>query len=231
MNKILVVEDERAIADILVYNLQREGYEVSVAYDGMEALEKIYDENPNLILLDIMLPKLDGFEVCRKVREKLNTPIIMLTARGSTADQVQGLELGADDYIKKPFVMKELLARVKANLRRMSMMSGTTAIDSSLIEVGNLTIDEKKFEITIGGKVLDLTLREYELIKHLSKDPGKVYTREELLSEVWGYEYYGDLRTVDVTISRLRDKLKSEDDLGEEYISTKRGRGYYLNIS
>ncbi|WP_105616398.1 response regulator [Vallitalea okinawensis] len=231
MSTILVVEDEKAIADILAYNLEREGYHILVAYDGKKALEIIFDKKPDLVLLDIMLPKVNGFEVCKKVRSQLTTPIIMLTARGDSVDQVLGLELGADDYIKKPFVMKELLARVKANLRRVKMMNSESNLKNSLIEIGDIIIDDEKYEIRMKDKALDLTLREYELIKFLSKIPGKVYTREELLSEVWGYEYFGDLRTVDVTISRLRDKLKLDNNDTSEYIMTKRGRGYYFKVS
>lgn len=230
MNNILVVDDEKAIVDILAYNLEREGYNVLIAYDGEQAVKIALQENPDLILLDIMLPKINGFEACKKIREKLTTPILMLTARGDTVDQVLGLELGADDYIKKPFIMKEILARVKANLRRIEMLNSEDISNSKLCKIDNVVIDEEKYEVRINEKALNLTLREYEVFKFLLKSPGKIYTRQELLSEVWGYEYFGDLRTVDVTISRLREKIGSIDNDNDtnKYILTKRGIGYYF---
>lgn len=229
MSTILIVEDEKSISDILAYNLEREGYDILLAYDGEEAISIIFDKTPDLILLDLMLPKMSGYDVCKAVRNDLITPIIMLTARGDTIDQVLGLELGADDYIKKPFIMKELLARVKANLRRVNMLNDVHSCKYSLKRFGNLIIDKDKYEVRHNNTIIELTLREYELVKFLSDTPGKVYTREELLSKVWGYEYFGDLRTVDVTISRLRDKLKTVES--NEYIMTKRGIGYYFNNS
>ena len=223
--KILVVEDEKPIADILKFNLQKEGYKVEIAYDGEEALNKVSNYNPDLILLDVMLPKLDGFQVCRKVRETYTTPILMLTAKEEEVDKVLGLEMGADDYITKPFGMRELLARVKANLRRVN----TPVEDRKNIVIisGSLTIDFNKYEVKKYGEVVELTSREFELLKFLAAQPEQVFTREQLLKEVWGYEYYGDIRTVDVTIRRLREKVEDHAS-NPKYILTKRGVGYYF---
>lgn len=228
MQKIAVIEDEKAISDIIKYNLEKEGYKVFVAYDGEEGLELITRENPDLIMLDIMMPKLDGFEVCKAVRQSKNTPIIMLTARAEEIDKVLGLELGADDYITKPFGMRELIARVKANLRRITAPTYKESKESeNFLSDGNLTIDLSKYEVTKNGKVIELTLREFELVKFLWLEKGKVFSRENLLEKVWGYEYYGDVRTVDVTIRRLREKV--EDDPSKAgYVLTKRGIGYYF---
>lgn len=226
--KILIVDDEKNIVDILKYNLQKEGFETIEAYDGEEGLRMALECRPDLILLDIMLPKMDGFEVCRKIRQTLSTPILMITAKEEEVDKVLGLEMGADDYITKPFSPRELMARVKANLRRTAVESSSGATSGNIIRRGNLSIDVDKYEVKKDGKVLDLTLRELELLKFLASQPGQIFSREVLLEKVWGYEYYGDLRTVDVTISRLREKI--EDDQGNpEYIITKRGVGYYFN--
>lgn len=223
--KILIVEDEKPIADILSFNLKRESYDVLVAYDGQDAVEKAFSENPDLILLDVMLPKKDGFQVLREIRQKLNTPVLMVTAKEEEVDKVLGLELGADDYITKPFSMRELVARVKANLRRTELSSQQGS--GEVIEIGDLVIDINKYEVRKKDKVIDLTQREYELLKFLATRAEQVFTREQLLEEVWGYEYYGDIRTVDVTIRRLREKV--EDDSGDyKYILTKRGVGYYF---
>ena len=220
--KILVVDDEKPIVDILKYNLSKEGYDVLVAYDGDEAIKIALKEDPDLILLDIMLPKQDGFSVCKKLREKITSPIIMLTARGEEVDKVLGLELGADDYITKPFSMRELMARVKANLRRVVLSS--PGGKEEIVRLGDLElIKELCCEKTVS---LDLTFREYELIKFLAIQAGQVFTREKLLEEVWGYEYYGDIRTVDVTVRRLREKVE-DDPANPTYILTKRGVGYY----
>lgn len=224
--KILVVDDEKPIVDILKYNLSKEGYDVLVAYDGEEAISIALEENPDLILLDIMLPKQDGFSVCKKLREKITTPIIMLTARGEEVDKVLGLELGADDYITKPFSMRELKARVKANLRR-TVLSGSEIGDDEIIQLGDLELNLKSYQVKKREEVLDLTFREYELFKFLATQAGQVFTREKLLEEVWGYEYYGDIRTVDVTIRRLREKVE-DDPANPIYILTKRGVGYYF---
>jgi len=223
--KILIVEDEKPIADILSFNLKREGYDVLVSYDGQDAVNKAFGENPDLILLDVMLPKKDGFQVLKEIRQKLNTPVLMVTAKEEEVDKVLGLELGADDYITKPFSMRELVARVKANLRRTELSSQQGS--NEIIEIGDLVIDINKYEVRKRDKVIDLTQREYELLKFLATRAEQVFTREQLLEEVWGYEYYGDIRTVDVTIRRLREKV--EDDSGDyKYILTKRGVGYYF---
>ena len=205
--KILVVDDEKPIVDILKYNLSKEGYDVLVAYDGDEAIKIALKEDPDLILLDIMLPKQDGFSVCKKLREKITSPIIMLTARGEEVDKVLGLELGADDYITKPFSMRELMARVKSNLRRVVLSS--PGGKEEIVKLGDLELDLKSYVVRKNGEPLDLTFREYELIKFLAIKPVRFYSRETF-RRVWGYEYYGDIRTVDVTVRRLREKV--EDD-------------------
>ncbi|ADL08947.1 response regulator YycF [Thermosediminibacter oceani] len=224
--KILVVDDEKPIVDILKYNLAKEGYEVIAAYDGEEAIEVAFSQNPNLILLDVMLPKQDGFQVCKKLREKLACPIIMLTAKGEEVDKVLGLELGADDYVTKPFGMRELMARIKANLRRLTLSNPVE--EQKLLKVKDLEIDLASFQVRKKGNTLELTFREFELLKFLAAQPGQVFSREKLLEEVWGYEYYGDIRTVDVTIRRLREKIE-DDPSNPSYIKTKRGVGYYFN--
>ena len=224
--KILVVDDEKSIADIVKFNLEKEGYTVNLAYDGEEAVEKVYETLPDLIVLDIMLPKKDGFQVLKEVRRELKTPVLMLTAKEEEVDKVLGLELGADDYITKPFSMRELIARVKANLRRVEFSNGNLK-EGDLLVIGDLLIDLNKYEVKKRGQVIELTLREFELLKFLASSVEQVFTREQLLEEVWGYEYYGDIRTVDVTIRRLREKI--EDGDGEfKYIMTKRGVGYYF---
>ncbi len=226
---VLIIEDEQAIVDILKFNLEKEGYSVLYATDGQTGLELALSENPDLILLDVMLPRMDGFEICKKVREKSSTPIIMLTAREEEVDKVLGLELGADDYMTKPFSIRELTARVKANLRRTSIDRAQTSQESSnSITSGELTINMERYEVLKRGTVIDITLREFELLKFLATQPEKIFSRENLLENVWGYEYYGDVRTVDVTVRRLREKI--EDDPGmPRYIITKRGVGYYFN--
>jgi|LSQX01.3.fsa_nt_gb two-component system response regulator VicR len=226
--KILVVDDEKPIVDIVRFNLKKEGYTVIEAYDGHEAVSKALEQKPDLILLDVMLPGMDGFEVCKKLRTSISTPILMLTAREEEVDKVLGLELGADDYITKPFGVRELLARVKANLRRAASEQDERTSEEGCIQAGDLVIDPAKYEIRKNERVLDLTLREYELVKFLALQPGKIFSRESLLEKVWGYEYYGDLRTVDVTVRRLREKI--EDVPGEpKYVVTKRGVGYYFD--
>lgn len=226
--KILVVDDEKAISDIIKFNLLKDGYDVEVAEDGDEALKKVYLVQPDLILLDVMLPKLDGFQVCRKVRESFNTPIIMLTAKEEEVDKVLGLELGADDYITKPFGMRELLARVKANLRRVDIDNSDASSGKSVqIQSGNLIIDLERYEVKKGEDIIELTLREYELLKFLATQENQIFTREQLLKDVWGYEYFGDIRTVDVTIRRLREKIE-DDSSSPKFIMTKRGVGYYF---
>ncbi len=223
--KILVVDDEKPISDIIKFNLVKEGFEVDVAFDGEEALKKVYQFHPDLILLDLMLPKLDGFQVCRKIRESFNMPILMLTAKEEEVDKVLGLELGADDYITKPFGMRELIARVKANLRRIEV-DKKQSVGSNIVS-GNLSIDLDKYEVVKGDSIIDLTLREFELLRFLATQENQVFTREQLLKDVWGYEYYGDIRTVDVTVRRLREKVE-DDSSSPKYILTKRGVGYYF---
>ncbi|MCQ2565948.1 MAG: response regulator transcription factor [Clostridia bacterium] len=227
--KILIIEDEKAISDIIKFNLVKEGYEVETAYDGPDGLAKAQTCGADLVLLDIMLPGMDGFEVCRKIRETSNVPVLMLTAKEEEVDKVLGLELGADDYITKPFGMRELIARIKANIRRQNIASGVSAeAQSSEIKAfGALEIDLNRYEVRKNGSVLELTLREFELLKYLAEREDKVYSREQLLEEVWGYEYYGDIRTVDVTVRRLREKLE-DDPANPQYIMTKRGIGYYF---
>ena len=226
MNRtILVVDDEKNIVDIVKYNLEKEGYKVLCAFNGQEGLDMALAENPELILLDIMMPKMDGFEVCKKVREKMQTPIIMLTARAEEIDKVLGFELGADDYVTKPFSVRELMARVKANLRKKE---ATDLAQENLISYGDISIDTGKYEVYRRGEVIDLTRREFELIKFLATQRTQVFSRETLLEKVWGYEYYGDVRTVDVTIRRLRTKVEDNPDT-PKYILTKRGVGYYFN--
>ena len=210
--KILIIEDEKSISDIIKFNLTKEGFVADTAFDGQEGLDKALSQNPDLVLLDIMLPIMDGFAVCRKIREKSNVPILMLTAKEEEVDKVLGLELGADDYITKPFGMRELIARIKANIRR------NEAAASAKSEPANVRKDDKP---------LELTLREFELLKYLAERENRVFSREQLLEEVWGYEYYGDIRTVDVTVRRLREKLE-DDSSDPKYIMTKRGIGYYF---
>ena len=226
MQKILVVDDEKNIADIVVYNLKKEGFETIEAYDGEKGLELAFSANPDLILLDIMMPGLDGFEVCRRVREKSQVPIIMLTARVEEVDKVLGFEQGADDYITKPFGVKELIARVKANLRR-SGVPIITKENESILTFGDLTINQDLYEIRRAGELVELTRREFELVKYMATQNDQVFSRENLLENVWGYEYLGDVRTVDVTIRRLRTKLEVNPN-EPQYVLTKRGVGYHF---
>ena len=227
-SKILVVDDEKSIVDIISYNLKKEGYEVITAYDGQQGLRIALTENPDLIMLDIMMPKLDGFEVCRRIREKkLQTPVIMLTARAEEIDKVFGFELGADDYVTKPFGVRELMARVKANLRRRSEQVAPVE-PKNTFTVADLVFDMNMQDIRRNGQVIALTPREFELTKFLATQKNQVFSREDLLEKVWKYEYFGDVRTVDVTIRRLRSKLEENPDK-PRYIITKRGVGYYFD--
>jgi two-component system response regulator VicR len=224
--KILIVDDEKNIVDILKFNLNKEGYETIEAFDGEQGINLALNENPDLILLDVMLPKADGFEVCTRIRKTSSTPILMLTAKEEEVDKVLGLELGADDYITKPFSTRELLARVKANLRRMVDNQGNTNLEK-LIDCGDLIIDTERYEVKRDEKIIELTVREFELVKFLALQHDQIFTREVLLEKVWGYEYFGDVRTVDVTIRRIREKIE-KDSANPRYIMTKRGVGYYF---
>ena len=230
MPKIGIIEDEKNISDMIKYNLEKEGYEAFTAYDGKEGLELVEKEALDLLLLDIMLPHVDGLDICKKVRQKMDTPIMIISAKADEFDKVLALELGADDYVTKPFSMREVMARVKARLRRKTTEESSTSkeedLEDKLVE-GNLKMDLKKYEVTKDGKPIELTLREFELLKFLWQDKGNVFTREDLLTKVWGYEYYGDVRTVDVTVRRLREKI--EDDASKaNFVLTKRGVGYYF---
>lgn len=224
--KILVVDDESAISDIIKFNFEKEGYIMETADNGRDAISLAEKNNYDLILLDIMMPKLNGFEALREIRKNSDVPVIMLTAREEEVDKVLGLELGADDYVVKPFSMRELLARVKAVLRRFDGQDKKED-DSSILKVMDLEIDLNKYQVRRGDEVVELTLREFELLKFLASYPGTVFSREELLEEVWEYEYYGDIRTVDVTVRRLREKIEDEKK-GFKYIKTKRGVGYFF---
>ncbi len=226
--KILIVDDESNIVEILKANLEREGYDTLEAYDGEAALRMGLEEKPDLILLDCMLPLMDGFEVCRKLRHKTSVPIIMLTAKSEEVDKIVGLELGADDYITKPFSVREVIARVKAQLRRINYSENDQIKVQDKLVFGDLVIDQVAYEVTLGGETIGLTLREYELLRFLAQYPGQVFSRETLLEKVWGYEYFGDVRTVDVTVRRTREKLEPDQD-NYRYILTKRGVGYYFN--
>jgi two-component system response regulator VicR len=232
---ILIVDDEEPIRDILVCNLQREGYKTIEAGDGVTAVNIALEQKPDLILLDIMLPKMDGLSVCKRIKNSLNVPILMLTAKDGEIDKILGLELGADDYITKPFSVRELVARVKANLRRAEVLSKVQVPakkeikkkKESRIAVGDLELDLDKFEVKVRGKIIELTLREFEVLKFLASQPEQVVTRETLLEKVWGYEYYGDIRTVDVTVRRIREKIEQDTSVPKILI-TKRGVGYYI---
>lgn len=232
---VLVVDDEKPIVDILVYNLKKEGYNTLEANDGEEAIKIVMNSKPDLVLLDIMLPKMDGLTVCKKIRHNYNIPIIMLSAKDEEIDKILGLELGADDYITKPFSVRELIARVKANLRKNDSeynkngdeVNSDKKAGTNQILVGDLFLDLDKFEVKVRGNVIDLTLREFEVLKYLAKQPGQVVTRETLLEKVWGYEYYGDIRTVDVTVRRIREKIEL-DTSSPKILITKRSVGYYI---
>ena len=229
MKRILVVDDEKPISDIIKFNMAKEGYEVLTAFDGREALEVFSAENPDVIILDLMLPEIDGLEVARTIRKTSNVPIIVLSAKDTEFDKVIGLEIGADDYVTKPFSNRELQARVKALLRRSEFAADPQLENEADTEIviGDLHILPDAFLVQKGNKELDLTYREFELLYHLATHVGQVMTREHLLETVWGYDYFGDVRTVDVTVRRLREKI--EDTPGRpEYILTRRGVGYYM---
>ncbi|NMA79015.1 MAG: response regulator transcription factor [Clostridiales bacterium] len=210
LGKILVVDDDKNICELLRLYLEKEGYSVILSNDGEEAIVKFNALKPDLVLLDIMLPGLDGWQVCREIRKKSNTPIIMLTAKGETFDKVLGLELGADDYVVKPFDTKEIVARIKAVLRRMGQAANENEVKE--VHYENLVINMTRYEMKVGGKVVDAPPKELELLFHLASNPNRVYTRDQLLDEVWGFEYYGDSRTIDVHVKRLREKLEGASD-------------------
>lgn len=228
--RILIVDDERPIVDILKFNLEKEGFTTTVAYDGEQAINVALSVKPDLILLDLMLPKIDGFNVCKEIRKHLTCPIIMLTAKEEVVDKIIGLELGADDYMTKPFSIREVIARVKANLRKHVLPEDEEEKKSSKnkIKIKDMIIDPERYIAIIGDKTIDLTIKEFELLKMLSSAPNQVFTREQILRGVWGYDFYGDARTVDVTVRRLREKIeKSTAD--PQYVQTKRGMGYYVS--
>ena len=235
---ILIVDDEQKIVDLLVHNLTREGYNTIEANDGQTAINLALEKRPDLILLDVMLPRIDGLTVCKKIKNAYNVPILMVSAKDDELDKIVGLELGADDYITKPFGVREVVARVKANLRKVEATNESEnnthknedkkeEKKETLIKVGSLVLDLEKYEVHIDGKVINLTLREFEVLKFLAQQPGQVVTREALLERVWGYEYYGDIRTVDVTVRRIRERLE-KDTSNPQILITKRGVGYYI---
>ncbi|WP_071429685.1 response regulator transcription factor [Angelakisella massiliensis] len=227
MGKILVADDDKNICELLRLYLEKENYTVVMAHDGEAAVEKFNAENPDLVLLDIMMPKLDGWQVCREIRKKSNAPIIMITAKGETFDKVLGLELGADDYVVKPFDTKEIVARIKAVLRRTT--SGTAPVNEvKEVSYDKLVVNMTRYELKVNGKVVDTPPKELELLFHLASNPNRVYTRDQLLDEVWGFEYYGDSRTVDVHIKRLREKLEGVSD--QWCLKTVWGVGYKFEV-
>lgn len=234
-NKVLIVEDEKSIVDILRFNLTREGYETMEAYDGVSGLHLALEQDPDLILLDLMLPEMDGFQVCRSLREQgSHAPVLIITAREEEKDKILGLELGADDYITKPFSVRELLARVKANIRRSHMLLAAAEPEREAAEANQLVIDRILINMDSASvqkdkTPIDLTQREYELLKFLAIHAGKVFSRQELMENVWNYEgYVGDVRGVDVTVRRLREKIE-DDPAQPAFIITRRGLGYYFN--
>lgn len=234
---ILIVDDEQPIVDILVYNLKREGYNTLEANDGVTAIDMALRDHPDLILLDIMLPRMDGLTVCKKIRTKLNVPILMLTAKDEEIDKILGLELGADDYITKPFSVRELMARIKANLRKSEIKveedisetpeENTLSNTNKILDLGDLVLDLEKIEAKVKGRPIELTLREFEFLKFLALQKGQAATREKLLKNVWGYDYFGDIRTVDVLVRRIRRKIE-KDTADPKILVTKRGIGYCI---
>lgn len=227
MPHILVVEDEEPISNILRFALERADYQVTCAFDGPEALVLWRTQTPDLILLDVMLPGMDGFDVLRTIRAASVVPVIMLTAKADEIDKVLGLELGADDYVTKPYGTRELLARVKANLRRATIDEGSEERRRDRYVIRDIVIDLQQYEVTKAGQPITLTHREFQVLAFLAARPGQVYTREQLVSDVWGMDYEGDERTVDVTIRRLREKLEP-DPSQPQYVMTRRGVGYYV---
>lgn len=227
LGKILVVDDDKNICELLRLYLEKEGYNVIISNDGEEAVVKFGALNPDLVLLDVMLPGLDGWQVCREIRKKSNVPIIMITAKGETFDKVLGLELGADDYVVKPFDTKEVIARIKAVLRRMG--SSNQAEEIKEVTYDKLVVNMTRYELKVDGKVVDTPPKELELLFHLASNPNRVYTRDQLLDEVWGFEYYGDSRTIDVHVKRLREKLEGVSD--KWALKTVWGVGYKFEVN
>ncbi len=227
--KILIVEDEKKIAQVLAYNMKKEGYDCEIAYDGETGLAEAISGEYDLILLDIMLPKMNGFEVCEKIRLVSQVPIIFVTAREEEKDKILGLDTGADDYVTKPFSFKELMSRIRANIRRTSgEVVREQRADAGVITVGELVIDRTHYLVTKSGAPIELSKKDYDFIAFLAANVGKAFSREQLLEEIWGYDdYYGDIRTVDVTVFRIRSKIEA-DPSHPEYLMTKRGVGYYL---
>ena len=236
---ILVVDDEKSIMELLVFNLQKEGYNTLEAYDGVTAVDMAINKKPDLILLDVMIPKLDGISVCKKIRYALNIsniPILMISAKDTESDKIVGLEMGADDYITKPFQIREVMARIKANLRKAELNANIVIMNNQkndekkedIIRVGDLSLDLKKVEAKVKGEVINLTKKEFDVLKYLASQPGQVVTREMLLRDVWEYEeYVGAIRTIDVTMNRIRDKIE-KDKANPKILITKRGVGYYV---
>ena len=236
---VLVVDDEQSIRELLTFNLQKEGYDTLEAEDGVTAVDLAIEKKPDLIVLDVMLPKLDGISVCKKIRYALNIsniPIIMISAKDEESDKIVGLEMGADDYITKPFQIREVMARVKANLRKAELNTNYENTQKqkdentdSIIKVGDLTLDTKKVEVRVKDEIVNLTKKEFDVLKYLATRPGQVVTREMLLREVWEYEeYVGAIRTIDVTMNRIRDKIE-KDKSNPKILITKRGVGYYVS--
>ena len=226
--KILIVDDDKNICDLLRLYLEKEGYQTFQAHDGEAALAAYTQNKPDLVLLDVMMPKMDGWEVCRRIRAQGQTPVIMLTAKGETFDKVLGLELGADDYVVKPFDSKEVVARIKAVLRRCTVTTSQTESSEGVIEFDNLRLDMNSYELRVKGKVVEAPPKELELLNCLASHPNRVYTRDQLLDEVWGFEYYGDSRTIDVHVKRLREKLAGASDKWE--LKTVWGVGYKFEV-
>ena len=225
--KILIIEDEESIATIIKFNLEKEEFEAQIASNGETGLEEAFSGKYDLILLDLMLPGMDGFEVCRRIREDSMVPIIIVSAKEDESDKVRGLELGADGYVTKPFGIRELIARIRAMLRRNSIANPESGAANDILNFGNIIMDTTRYDVRKDGELIPLTIREFDLLYCLAKGGGQIFSREELMEKVWGYEYFGDIRTVDVTIRRLREKL--EDDPSQpKYIRTKRSMGYYF---
>lgn len=226
LGKVLVVDDDKNICELLRLYLEKEGYSAIISHDGEEAVVKFNALKPDIILLDVMLPGLDGWQVCREIRKKSNVPIIMITAKGETFDKVLGLELGADDYVVKPFDTKEVIARIKAVYRRVGQT--TTKSEVKEVKYDKLSVNMTRYELKVNGVILDTPPKELELLFHLASNPNRVYTRDQLLDEVWGFEYYGDSRTIDVHVKRLREKLEGVSDKWE--LKTVWGVGYKFEV-